>query len=303
MTHFTTGPALISAAVSALSGALGKVPRWHGYEEGYVAAPEDNLLSPDLLARFREQFGNGAGGELKERRRGGKRLPPKMHAVRSSSALALNAFGPWDECLARLVLGSHARFETLRFECPLAAVPGRRPPHLDVLLCGERGIVAVEMKCLEYLSPPKNEFADAYRAIADRRRESPWFRHMGKIDASTYKHLHAAQLIKHYFGLAKLREDTALPITLVYLYWVPTNRDEITVAGSNGATNPFEKHREEVERFKEAVRGDEATRIGFEHMTTDELFAQWDAVEVPSGVKQSIASLRRRYDVAIGAQR
>lgn len=306
MPHFATRPALIAAAVAALERGLTRaartpVTRWPGYP-AYVAEASDNLLKPELLERFRSRYDAGAGGELKEHRRGRAVLPPKMHAVRSSSALALNAFGPWADYPGRLVLGSHTGFGAPAFEEPLEAIPTRHPPHLDVFLRSEREVIGVEVKCLEYLSPPKNGLASAYHDIptSDPRRRSSWFRHMKELGESTYSYLHAAQLVKHYFGLAQFRRPTGMPVTLLYLYWLPSNWSEITVAGGKGSVvNPFLQHEREVQRFAEAVKDDRETGIAFESMGTLELFAQWGNVELHPSNKEHLGLLRARYEVPV----
>jgi hypothetical protein len=112
-----------------------------------------------------------------------------------------------------------------------------------------------------------------------------------------YKRLHAAQLVKHYFGLAQLGER---PLTLLYLYWLPTNWAEITVRGPNGASiNPFEAHREEVARFADAVPHDEATGVRFESMSTLDLFAQWGELHRRDWRKTHLEAMKTRYAVPV----
>lgn len=300
--HFTSDGALIEAAVAALKDGLCQARGRVAFEPeypGYVANEGDNLVQPELLAEFRAQFKNGAGGELEPRRRRGRSLPAKMNAIRSSSALALNLFGPWSADSERLAVGSHGGFAPPRFEHRLPAVSGRQPPHLDVFLQGDGMTVGIEVKCLEYLSKPVNAFADAYAAIPcdDPRRRSPWFEHMKAIPALGYRRLRAAQLVKHYFGLAQLE---VRPLTLLYLYWMPVNWADITVRGPDGGSvNPFEEHEREVERFAAAVAGDEATNVRFKCLSTLDLFAQWAALGEPAWLKAHAGALEARYAVAL----
>lgn len=299
---FTSDSALIEAAVAALKDGLCRARGRVAFEPeypGYVAREGDNLVRPGLLAEFGAQFKDGAGGELERRRRRGRWLPAKMNAVRSSSALALNLFGPWSADSRRLAVGSHAGFAPPRFEHRLPAVSGRQPPHLDVFLQGDGMTVGIEVKCLEYLSKPINAFADAYTAIPDDdlRRGSPWFEHIEAIRGLGYRRLHAAQLVKHYFGLAQLE---VRPLTLVYLYWLPVNWADITLRGPDGASvNPFEEHRREVERFAAAVAHDEATNVRFEWLSTLDLLAQWAALGEPAWLRAHVDALGARYAVAL----
>lgn len=305
--HFTSDTALIDAAVASLKDGLCRARGRVAFETeyaGYVVDVEDNLVQPGLLSGFHAQFKDGAGGELEPRRWRGRSLPAKMNAVRSSSALALNLFGPWRADSAHLVVGSHAGFTTPRFEHKLPAVSGRQPPHLDVFLRGDHTTLAIEVKCLEYLSKPDNVFAAAYAAIPrdDRRRRSPWFEHMQAMRPSDYRRLHAAQLVKHYFGLAQLgiAQPDVRPLTLVYLYWMPANWGEVTVRGSNGVSvNPFEEHRREVERFARAVRDDTVTDVRFESLSTLDLFARWAAPGAPDWLAAHRGALEARYAVTV----
>jgi len=305
--HFTSDSALIEAAVASLKDRLcrvrGRVAFETGYA-GYVVDVEDNLVRPGLLSEFRAQFEEGAGGELEPRRRRGRSLPAKMNAVRSSSALALNLFGPWSGDGTHLTVGSHAGFATPRFEYRLPAVSGRKPPHLDVFLRGDRTTLGIEVKCLEYLSKPVNAFAEAYAAIPrdDPRRRSPWFEHMKAIPALGYRRLHAAQLVKHYFGLAQfgIERPDARPLALVYLYWMPVNWAEVAVRGADGASvNPFEEHQREVERFARAVRDDTGTEVRFESLSTLDLLAQWSTLGAPAWLQGHRRTLEARYAVAL----
>ena len=62
----------------------------HVDERGYTISPDDSLFEP-LSAGGRAQFLKADGGELKP----GKDRLPKMQALHSSSALAVNVFHYW----------------------------------------------------------------------------------------------------------------------------------------------------------------------------------------------------------------
>lgn len=297
---FASDRVLCEAAVAALKSGLEQACPSAAFDPqypAYVADERDNFLRPEVLEEFRAQFDHGAGGELKPRWRSGKKLPAKMKAVRSSSAMALNLFGRWRQTPRQLVVGPHTRLGVSAFEHRLPAVSGRHPPHLDVSLQDGNTLLGIEVKCLEYLSRPKNEFAEAYRQIRrdDPRRASPWFAHMDA--ARDYKRLHTAQLIKHYFGLAAVDGSAR---TLFYLYWLPSNWQDISVRSGTGTpVNPFRQHRDEIRKFAEAVANDAATGIRFESMSTLDLLEQWSALKEPAWLRDYLAALEARYAVAI----
>ena len=113
-----------------------------------------------------------------------------------------------------------------------AADLGGTPPHLDVVLEGPGGVLAIESKLTEYLTPKEPKFAESYFAnIKDKRQNSTWYAEMQRIaKISDYRFLDAAQLIKHYFGLARTFADK--PVTRLYLYWEPVNASEIKPSAS-----------------------------------------------------------------------
>ena len=165
-----------------------------------------------------------------------------MRAPWSSSALAVNSFAPWAATRRSALAGLSGFTETLAFEAKCPNGVSRIPPHLDVLL--ERGdeIVAVESKCTEYLRAKTAKVAAAYLALAekgDERARSRWFAALAEVPS--FRLLDAYQLVKHYLGLTLTYPKR--PLTLVYLYWEPTNADALPL---------FAQHREEVERFGES---------------------------------------------------
>jgi hypothetical protein len=93
---------------------------------------------------------------------------------------------------------------------------------LDLIAKAASGLVAVESKCIEYLSPKVAKFSDRYReCITDTRPLGrPWFDEMLRLMAGSgqrYELLDVAQLIKHALGLMR----GAGKADLIYLYWEP----------------------------------------------------------------------------------
>jgi hypothetical protein len=243
---------------------------------GYSSSAIYNLLDGVKLSDFESDLRQGDGNELEG----------KFRAAHSSSALAVNTFSPFKTRPHDLILADCAGFEEISFErkC-FHGLAGRRSPNLDVLANGPEGIVAVESKCLEYLSPHRAVFSPAYEAgIIDGRRETQWFEEMRRLNEDTrrYRWLDAAQLVKHAFGLSYTFQGR--PTKLLYLFWEPTNAGEYSV---------FAEHRAEVDAFKNSVA---TAALQFCAMSYGELWQSWSLskTEMPQA---HITQLRKRYEV------
>ena len=254
---------------------------------GYTAKLDDNLVTPLDQANvrlIRQEFGAGAGGELAGAR-------PKLHAAHSSAALAINVFAPWRndaKDLPLLPLGDErgVRSMTFEFRCP-TGLRGT-PPHLDLVAEGPARVLAVESKCIEYLTKHDGSpFRDSYKKRVSKLAHGSWqsiYKRM--VDGSAvFHHLDAAQLVKHYLGLKNTFPD--VPVTLFYIYWEPENP---------GAERAFANHRAEVESF---ARGLADPRVRFEAMSYPELWSRWERVTEPAWVTAHVAALRERYLVRI----
>ena len=217
----------------------------------------------------------------------GKEDTCKIRAAHSSSALAVNCFGPFKRHLSNLQICGTEGFTSLHFEkkCPTGLVG--TPPNLDVLADHADHIVAIESKCTEFLSSHTARFKTSYvTKICDARRESSWFREMLRLIKAprTYSCLDAAQLIKHAFGLLNCYPDRKL--TLLYLYWEPLNADDFPI---------FEEHRCEIAEFAEMIA---ETRLDFRSMNYNDLWSSWD-VTAPQWLNLHLNDLRDRYAVTI----
>ena len=217
----------------------------------------------------------------------GNELEGKFRAAHSSSALAVNTFAPFKSRPAELPLPGASGFTDIKFErkCPHGLV-GRRSPNLDVLADGPNGVVAIESKCLEPLTPHLAKFAPAYDSqIIDERRQSAWFREMHRLieNPRSYKWLDAAQLVKHAFGLAYTFPNQR--VTLIYLYWEPSNP---------GAHPIFAEHRAEVTRFATSVTGGGPEFVA---MSYPELWKLWESYAGSEWHHAHVDRLRARYGV------
>ena len=244
-------------------------------DRGYVPAAADNLVPSVRLRDFEADLRAGDGNELRD----------KFRAIHSSSALAVNVFGPFRDRTRELSLPVPGAFAGLQFEAKCPTGVSSQPANLDLLLTGLGGIVGVESKLTEHLSRHRAAFSPRYRErIRDERRQSAWFREMLCLeeDPRRYAWLDAAQLVKHAFGLARTFPDGAL--TLLYLYWEPRHAEQLP---------PFAGHRCEVEAFSARVAGSRPT---FRALAYPELWACWSGKTRP-WLSAHLDALRARYDV------
>jgi hypothetical protein len=187
-----------------------------------------------------------------------------------------------------LDIGRHKDLRLVGFEQKFPTGLARaEPPHLDAVALGSSGLVAIESKCTEYLSPKVPKFSERYKTdIQDERRSGSWFGEMLRLQAAdehTYRFLDVAQLIKHAFGLAKAKSKSP---TLVYLYWEPLD----------ASLSPlFAAHRDEVKHFAERIAGGIPS---FESITYAELWEAWAATD-NDGLLSHVQSLRCRYEVPV----
>lgn len=248
-------------------------------DKGYAPDFRDTLLPLVMTDDFEADLQAGDGNELQT----------KFRAAHSSSGLAVNCFAPFRNRTADLTLPSLGPFDALQFErkCP-TGLRGGRAPNLDVLLSGPTRVVGIESKLTEYLARHRTAFSSAYaEQIHDDRREQGYFREMLRlVDApESYVWLDAAQLIKHAFGLARCFRDRH--VTLLYLYWEPTNPD---------AAPEFAAHRQEIKTFAERVAG---STPEFRAMSYPELWRTWHDAGPATWLAQHLAALRERYEVTV----
>ncbi len=272
----TPGNARAACVAGLMEGLRHANPAAVVDKAGYVARPEDNLIAGLSLSDFAEDLAGGAGQEL----------AGKFRAVHSSAALAINCFAPLranahsfdlGECRELKVEGFERRFPT--------GLTRAQAPHLDVVVSAPGEMVAIESKCLEYLTPKRVSFSERYRTeIIGERCDSPWFAEMLRLvsrSGPSYRFLDAAQLIKHAFGLVR---TAAQPTTLFYLYWEPMDA---------GLSPLFERHRAEIAAFADRVAG---SSLKFASMSYPELWAAWDETG-DLFLTRHAATLRARYEV------
>ena len=261
--------------------------REHGVDvdaSGYVRNIDD-VFVPTLPQANRNTIQAelaGKGGSELAQRRGHL---PKFHAVHSSAALAANSFGAFLRDRADLpIAGAHFPGKT-QLEVPCPTGLRGTPPTLDCLVDGPK-VLAVESKFLEPFSSHTARFSDAYRG-ATASMHPTWRSEFVRLveDPTRYRHLDAAQIVKHYLGLKTNYANR--PVTLLYLYWAPSNADEVPACAI---------HRAELDEFSRSVR--DAT-VRFAAMTYSELWEDWSSADQARWLREHANALRARYQMAI----
>jgi hypothetical protein len=219
----------------------------------YTRNLDENLFEP-LLSEVRQAIREGDGGELAGR----LGSPPKMHALHSSAALAVNVFHHWLRvrrapdiawacgfCAKGSQVSRNIRFEA-KFE-----ISGDFPfaPNVDVIIENEAAskyaVFAVESKFSEAYSGRRHGgVAPKYMALQSLWSGIPALKRLAASispDDDRFEYLHAGQLIKHILGL-KARFGSG-GFRLLYLWY-----DGL---GCEAAT-----HCAEVGQFLEIARAD-----------------------------------------------
>ncbi|MCU1530372.1 MAG: hypothetical protein JWP75_4135 [Frondihabitans sp.] len=251
---------------------------------GYATRFKDAVLA-EFSATTRDAIqadlvGKG-GSELAARAAG----TPKFHAAHSSAALAANVFGPFLDKRNGIPLGEDYFTGETHLEVECATGLRGTPPTLDCLVDGPR-VLAVESKCTETFGAHAAGFSEAYtNAMASAHPTWRAEYHRLRDDPNRYRHLDAAQLIKHYVGLRN--GFPGRPLVLAYLYWTPTNSDDIAACCI---------HLAELAEFSTHVND---PNLQFIAMSYRELWADWASPDRPTWLRRHVASLRRRYDVAV----
>jgi hypothetical protein len=222
----------------------------------------------DLAANLRVPVSAATNAELT---RGteltpGRLRPGRLWSLTSSAALVVNVFEHWRgrdtaPLVAALGLGEGA--PEIRFEEPLPTALTGDPPLGDVALLWPSGrLASIESKFSEWLvRRPRNKSGFKPKYFPPDRElwtdaGCPRCQALAlDIDAGRerFKHLHAAQLLKHVLGLAR---SAPADWTLMYLYydWPSRERD---------------LHVAEVARFAARV----GTEIDFRALTYQKVFA------------------------------
>jgi len=293
MNYSTTSRLAKQTLAEALARTLD--PTTSLIDPGYTRAFRQNVvptISDEALAAIMQDLAQGDGSELSSDEQG----RAKACAAYSSSALAVNTFGAWrgERLPALRLLGYHG-FSKLGFEVKFTTGLRGKPPNLDIVAERGRSLIAVESKCVEYLTPKPAEFRDSYDAQFKKLASPSWLRRFettahGPQEASP---LDAAQLLRHYLGLKHAVVDGAGPYdsaTLLYLFWEPANATRYP---------EFAAHRRAIDEF---AAGLEDPHVTFASQSYSELWATWRP-GAPAWLERLLAQLDRRYMVPLGEAR
>lgn len=213
----------------------------------------DNLFEP-LSADAIESFQAADGGELV----GNQASPPKMNALHSSSALAVNIFQYWQTMndvpsiasACGLCREGNPSPQKTRFEVKFKILAtASKHPNIDVVIENSASspykVFAIEAKFTEpYSTRLHGGMKDDYFGDAVDWNSLPKLYALARSlnpDDNVFKYLHAAQLIKHILGLKKAHGSGCF--RLLYLWY--------DAFGSEGA-----EHRSEIDRFMEIAKQD-----------------------------------------------
>lgn len=214
----------------------------------------------------------------------------RLRSPDSPAALALNTFLPWRQAIDQLPLCGLVGFDAIQFEVRCPTGLRGTPPHLDLLALKDRGVVAVTVRCCEYLVRRKSPVAASYDRLLDETPGAgPWSRELARLRGApdSYRYVDVGALIKYALALGRTFPERRA--TLLYLFWEPLDAAQF---------EEFRRHRAELADLAKALAG---ARIAFASQTFDALWQDWAARAQPPWLARHVARLRSRYDVAIGA--
>lgn len=214
----------------------------------------ESLFLPGVSeAYIRARLEQAGGNEIAR----GKFIHPE-----SSAALAANAFG-WfvarPAMLPRLP-GTEASGQAERIEIEYCAPfpwGGGRHPWLDAAVISASHLIGIESKRFEPFRDTKTaNFSAAYdRPVwGDQMARYGAVRDALRSGTLPYRHLDAAQLVKHAYGLVTEGRRTGRKPILFYLFAEPATRGDRLIAPSAHLL-----HRDEIADFTERVGGDEVS--------------------------------------------
>jgi len=272
------------AAAARLAAGLPSAKFRDGYP-AYVRDIDDNLIAGVTRHDFADDLLGGDGVEFAEI---GAR-PPRFCAAHSSAAIAVNTFAPFRRTPERLAFAGHSGFALARFGKRLSTGLTGAPPPLAFYAAGPSGIVAVEGVFTEPLVQKFASFTLDYDRAMAEIDDPPWNEMYASLQKAPkrFRRLDAAQLVMHYLGLHYSLQDEPAAKTLVYLYWEPTNAEDVA---------EFREHRYEVLTFSVAVSGSD---VPFVSMSYPELWERWEDEASWAGAAEHVERLRERYLFAL----
>lgn len=244
---------------------------------GGLAGALAPTLSSDDVAWAHDQLAARAKGELRPSATGAVRVL----APWSSTALVASAFAPWRRRPGELPLADLGPFSDLRLEERLHIPHGGGTPNLDVALDGPDGLVGVESKLTEHLTPlARRPWRPAYhRPAMAEALEGGWRTTFADLVAGRWapRYLDAGQLVRHALSLRRAGR-------LVLVFWEPADGDDHA---------EIVAHRAEVAELLDRV-GDAPP--GLHALTWAQVLDAWEQV-----MPRHVAALRARYEITLSA--
>lgn len=192
---------------------------------------------------------------------GGKEVESgKFASPESSAALAVNCFGWFIERVDSLPplpgMDDCDPVEMVDVEFT-ARFPwsGGRHPWLDAVVQTQCSLIGIESKRFEPFRDQKSvSLSSAHdRPVwGDNMQRYEQMRDRLRSGAVRFRHLDAAQLVKHAFGLVTEARRRGRSAVLFYIFAEPTSR-----VGKAIPSEDILRHRKEITEFAEAVRGDD----------------------------------------------
>jgi hypothetical protein len=254
-----------------------------GYDidsKGYVTNPKANLIAnfPNW-EEIEKEIKDGKGGELSKTDDGA----PKFHAVHSSCALCVNNFAMVKYHKDNISLFGSSTFDVAQFEKKLST--GISTPNLDFYLRNDTSVIGIESKFTEILEAKidhTNKNLEKY--LAAKLKLPAGFNDIIEyyINCKEKLHLDAAQLLKHMMGMFNEAAGVkaGAKLCLVYLYWVPGNWKEVEI---------YQKHEEELKKFKEQISG---FTVKFEAYSYLDF---WEILGKNEALKEYVDKVKDRY--------
>lgn len=255
---------------SPILSVIEQQTRWatdNGFEtkNAYMTSLANNLRQ-EMSSEALRDFERGSGSKLRQR---GIR-PPRMHALRSSSALCLNVFDYWrsrDPYPLQRAFGLRDRITQVNFEEHYPTGLRGNPPNVDIVLTLEGNQrIAIESKFTEWLTPrdrtidPKY-FADGAERWARAKLPKCQALAFTLQDSAPFRFLDVPQLLKHALGIGRMT-------------W---GRHELWYMYFDWKCPESEQHAVELARFNELV----GSEIRFRSMTYQQLFKRLSRTATP----------------------
>jgi hypothetical protein len=211
---------------------------------------------------------------------GGKEIESgKFLSPESSAALAVNCFGWFVERLEKLppLVGLETAGVPELVDVEFSARfpwAGGRHPWLDAVVQTATRLIGIESKRFEPFRDVKSvRLSEAYNREVWGANMKRYERIRDQLRSAEerFRHLDAAQLVKHAFGLVTEGGRRNRAPILFYLFAEPS-----AMNGHVIATDHLARHRDEINRFAEAVAGDE---VMFRSASYKEWLGTWHRLD------------------------